>query len=528
MSDPVLQLESLSKTYDGVVALDSVDMTIDAGEIRALCGENGAGKSTLIKCLSGVVAADSGSIRLNGSPLSRGSVALSEAAGIAVLHQESTAFPDLSAVGNVFAGREIRRAAGLLLDHAAMRRETRALLQRLNQEFRVDVPLRELSTAERQMVCMARALSRDCRVLILDEPTASLSGRETETLLRILKELAASGVAVIYVTHRLDEVFSLADSVTVLRDGQHVATSAIGEISKDELISQMVGRLIDTPTRDRTAVVEFARIPRSGAEGLLAKSATESDAASEPALSVKELSADGRFRDVSFDIASGEVVGLAGLVGAGRSEVARAIFGIDDYDSGVITVRGKKVPPNDVAAAISLGLAFVPEDRQHEGLLLDMPIRQNLSLAVLNRMTQFGLIDSRREQALSDRKREELLVKAASDRDLASSLSGGNQQKIVLGKWLATEPSVLILDEPTRGIDVGARQQIHQLIRELADSGEAVLVISSDLPEVLAVSDRILVMRAGMISGELAGDSATQEDVLRLALPVEAEAPAAG
>lgn len=517
MSTSILQLESLSKTYDGVVALDSVDITIEAGEIRALCGENGAGKSTLIKCLSGVVEADSGSIRLNGSLLSHGSVTLSEAAGVAVLHQESTAFPDLSSVSNVFAGREIRRAAGLLLDHAAMRRETRALLRQLNEEFPIDVPLRELSTAQRQMVCMARALSRDCRVLILDEPTASLSARESETLMRILKELAASGVAVIYVTHRLDEVFSLADSVTVLRDGQHVSTTAIDEISKDELISQMVGRSIDTAARHTSNEVSCDS----------SRGNRDTDA-SEPAFSVRELSALGRFHNVSFDISPGEVVGLAGLVGAGRSEVARAIFGIDDYDSGGVTVRGRALPPNDVAAAISFGIAFVPEDRQHEGLLLDMPIRQNLSMAVLKRLTRFGLIDARREQSLSEEKREELFVKAASDRDPASALSGGNQQKIVLGKWLATEPSVLILDEPTRGIDVGARQQIHQLIRELADSGEAVLLISSDLPEVLAISDRTLVMREGTVSGELPGHSATQEDVLRLALPVEAEASAAG
>ena len=519
MSKPILQLESLSKTYDGIVALDSVDMAIEAGEIRALCGENGAGKSTLIKCLSGVVTPDSGTIRLNGSPLSRGSVTQSEAAGIAVLHQESTAFPDLSAVGNVFAGREIRKAAGLLLDHAAMRRETRALLRRLNQEFSIDVALRDLSTAGRQMVCMARALSRDCRVLILDEPTASLSARETDTLLKILKELAASGVAVIYVTHRLDEVFSLADSVSVLRDGQHVGTNAIDGISKDELISQMVGRRIDAAARDRTTATQTG-VSKAGSDW--------NGESLGSGISVKQLCAHGRFQNVSFDISHGEVVGLAGLVGAGRSEVAKAVFGIDQYDSGAVTVRGRKVPPNDVASAIDNGMAFVPEDRQHEGLLLDMRIRQNLSMAVLNRMTRFGLIESRREQHLSGEKQKELLVKAASDFDPARSLSGGNQQKIVLGKWLATEPSVLILDEPTRGIDVGARQQIHELIRDLADSGVAVLLISSDLPEVLAVSDRILVMRSGTISGELPGGQATQEDVLRLALPVEVEASAPG
>jgi rhamnose transport system ATP-binding protein len=482
-----------------------VSLDIRAGEVHALCGENGAGKSTLIKILSGVTRPDAGTVLLDGQPLPLGNVPAAESQGVAVLHQESTVFPDLDAVDNLFVGRELRRLGGLLLDRAAMRQQTRDLLAQLGEKIDPTRPVGELPIAQRQMVAMARALSRRCRLLIMDEPTASLSARETQVLLQLVRQFRAQGVGVLYVSHRLDEVFEIADRVTVLRDGHLVDTRETSTITTNDVIRMMVGR---------EASELVGRHEHPGTVG-------------EPVLTVRGLTRPGVFHDVSFSVRAGEVVALAGLIGAGRSEVARAIFGIDPCDSGTIHIGEIELPRGSVSSAMQHGLALVPEDRQHEGLVLPMGVGANLSLAMLPSLTRAGVIDRTEERELAERQVTDLSIKTAGLEVAAETLSGGNQQKVVLGKWLARRPRVLILDEPTRGVDVGAKAQLHRRIRQLAAEGMATLMISSDLPEVLSISNRILVMRGGRLVGELPGASATPEDVLALALPDRREVAAA-
>ena len=496
MSDLLLQTRDLSKAYGGVQALSEVSMEIRAGEIHALIGENGAGKSTFIKILSGSVPPDRGQIDVGGMALPLAEVSAAEAAGIAVIHQESTAFPHLNTFDNLFIGREPRRFMGFL-DRPRMRRETRALMERLGERFDPHRPLGELSLAQRQMVGIARALLMRSRLLILDEPTASLSARETETLFRLIRQMQAEGTSILYISHRLEEIFALADRVTVFRDGRKVETRPIESVDRGELIRLMVGREVSEGT-----------VPalRPEAEGKFV-------------LEVERLSREGAFRNVSFQVRAGEIVGLAGLVGAGRSEVAETIFGIYAPDSGAVRVSGAPLPPGSVREAVKRGIALVPEDRQQMGLVLPMPVGANLALAVLQSLSRLGLRSFRAENELVERLMREMAVRASSADVPASALSGGNQQKLVLGKWLAASPKALILDEPTRGVDVGAKAEVYRLIRQLAEQGMATLLISSDLPEVLALSDRILVMREGEVSGELAGAEATQERVLALALP---------
>jgi rhamnose transport system ATP-binding protein len=499
---PFIQVEQISKSYGGVVALSGVSIDIAPGEVHALCGENGAGKSTLIKVLSGSVKPDAGRVLVNGTEMRTSDVAASERAGIAVIHQESVAFPHLNAFDNIFVGREPRKMGGLMLDRARMRRETRELLERLGESGAFDParPVGELSVAQRQMVGMARALSQDCRLLIMDEPTASLSERETRVLFNLIRQLKSHGVSILYVSHRLDEIFALSDRVTVFRDGKFVATHPAGALDKDKLIQLMVGReLIAT---DASLSTQAAPRP-----------------AGAPLLEVRNLSRAGAFADVSFQVRAGEIVGMAGLVGAGRSEVARVIFGVDRADAGDVLVDGKPLRGGSVREAMDRDVALVPEDRQHLGLVLQMPVGVNLTLTKLDSLTTFGLISSRKEKALVAELIKDLHVKTASSAAAAQTLSGGNQQKLVVGKWLASRPRVLILDEPTRGVDVGAKAEVHRLVRQLADQGMATLLISSDLPEVLAMSDRILVMRGGRIAGEVSRAEATQEKVLALAIP---------
>lgn len=429
----------------------------------------------------------------NGRPLQLGKVSDAEAAGISVIHQESTAFPDLNAVDNIFVGREIRRPRGWFLDRAAMRGRARSLLDRLDCDIDVERPLAELSVAHRQIVAMARALSHDCRLLIMDEPTASLSSRETDMLLRLCERLRQEGVSILYVSHRLREIFELADRVTVLRDGCQVTTRDISELDQEQLIQLMVGRAVTSE-------------PPS------------SDSKRGPArLKVTKL-CGAAFSDVSFTVHEGEVLGLAGLVGAGRSEVARAIFGIDPYDRGQVEMSGKRIPPHHTGKALQAGLALVPEDRQHEGLVLPMAVRENVSLSVLRELTSAGLIRQRAESELASDLISRLDIRVDRQQAAAATLSGGNQQKVVIAKWLACNPKLLILDEPTRGVDVGSKAQVHELIRRLASEGMATLVISSEIEELRVLCDRILVMCDGRVQGELPG-SASPESILALALP---------
>jgi ABC-type sugar transport system ATPase subunit len=504
---PLIRVENLTKSYAGVRALEDITLHLGAGtiggsgEIHALCGENGAGKSTLIKILSGSVLPDAGAVYIGGRPLHLGSVRAAETAGIAVIHQESVAFPHLSAQDNIFVGREPKRLGGLLLNRVQMLARTRALLARLGEEIDPRRPVGELPLAQRQMVALARALSHRCRFLIMDEPTASLSARETEVLFRIIRQLKADGVSILYVSHRLEEIFQLADRVTVFRDGRHVGTHATDELTQAELIQRMVGREL---------------LPSSGAPARAA-------AAGAVMLEVRHLSRAGAFHDISFQVRRGEIVGMAGLVGAGRSEIAQTIFGMDRPHAGAVTVDGRTLPPGSVQAALRAGVALVPEDRQHLGLVLPMSVSANLTLSVLQRITTLGVLSSARERAIAGKLIEDLHVKTAGPQAAAHTLSGGNQQKLMIGKWLATNPRMLILDEPTRGVDVGAKAEIYRLIRQVAAAGMAVLVISSDLPEILLLSDRVLVLRTGRLAAELAGPEATQERILALAMPAAGE-----
>ena len=495
MNPPFLQVSGLSKAYGGVRALSDVGLSIAPGEVHALLGENGAGKSTFIKCLSGAVRPDGGAARINGDLLPPGDLRAAEAAGVVALHQESTAFPHLNAIDNIFVGREPRRTFGLL-DRPRMEREAKALVDRLGETLDLHRPLEELPLAQRQMVGLARALSHESRLLILDEPTASLSARETQALFRILRQLQSEGVAVLYISHRLEEVYALASRVTVLRDGHLVGTYPLADMGRDELVKRMVGREL--------LAEESLEAPAAGGAVLL---------------DVRGLGRTGQFTDVSFTLRAGEIVGVAGLIGAGRSEVAGAVFGIETPTSGTVAVGGELLPPGSVAAALAHGVALVPEDRQREGLVLPLSVGQNLLLAVQGSLTAAGFRSPGREKAVVAGLMQSLAVKAAGPDAAASTLSGGNQQKLSLGKWLATKPRVLLLDEPTRGVDVGAKAEVYRLIRQLARDGMATLVISSDLPEILALSDRILVMREGRIAGEMLRAGATEEKILALALP---------
>lgn len=491
---PRAELTGLSKNYDGVAALKGVSLTVEAGEVHALVGENGAGKSTLIKILAGSVVPDEGEVHVDGAVMPVGDVRASERAGVAVVHQESTAFLDLSVEDNLFLGQEPR--IGWLTDRRKMRTQARELLAGLGEDLPLGVPLANFSPAQRQMVAIARAVSADCQVLVLDEPTASLSHRESETLHAVVRRLRSQGVGILFVSHRLEEVLDLADRVTVLRDGQWVETQPVSHVTKGSLINAMVGRDLATPT-----MTEDRALP------------------GEPALDLMSLSSTSGFQDVSFSVHSGEIVGLGGLVGAGRSELTRAIFGVDGYSSGKVRVHGRDLARQDVEAAMKAGIALVPEDRQHEGLVLAMSVRENTVLAVRRSLSRFGMIQRRPEQDVAKRESTAMSVKAASLELPVGSLSGGNQQKVVLGKWMATKPQILILDEPTRGIDVGAKAEIHELIQRLAASGTAVLLVSSDMPELLALSHRIIVLREGRVSGELSRSEATEARILSLALP---------
>lgn len=471
------------------MALSEVDLEIQEGEFHALCGENGAGKSTLIQILCGATRPSAGSARFNDRAWPFGSVKECEDFGIATIHQEPVSFPDLDAPDNVFLGREIRN--GPFLRRSEMRARTSTILSALGQNVDLSVPVGKLPMAQRQMVAMARAMVRDCTFLILDEPTASLSATETDALFQVLRSLKQNGVSILYVSHRLDEVFQLADTVTVLRDGKKVSTTAVSGLTKAALIGQMVGREIGPLAHEPNVL---------GAE----------------ALKVENLCLEGAFQNVSLSVRQGEVVGLAGLVGAGRTEVLETVFGIRTPTSGSIAVGGKTVAAGDVPASMEAGIALVPEDRQTHGLIPTMSVRANLTLAAMPTVAPTGWFRGPLETRVANEWTNSLGIKVAHIADPASSLSGGNQQKVVLAKWLLRAPAVLLLDEPTRGVDVGAKAEVHNLIRQLAKQGTAVLVASSDLPELISLCDRILPMRGGQIGPET---PSTESSILEAILP---------
>ncbi|MFF9730457.1 sugar ABC transporter ATP-binding protein [Streptomyces albidoflavus] len=489
--DELLRIENIRKTFPGVVALDSVDFDLRRGEVHVLLGENGAGKSTLIKMLSGAYRPDSGTIYAEGREVRIQSAQDAERLGIATIYQEFNLVPDLTVAENIFLGRQPRRFG--LIDRKKMEADAEELLARVGVQVSPRARVRDLGIARLQMVEIAKALSLDARVLIMDEPTAVLTSEEVEKLFAIVRQLRADGVGIVFITHHLEEIAALGDRVTVLRDGRSVE-QVPASTPEDELVRLMVGRSIDQ------------QYPREHPEQ------------GEPLLTVRGLTRDGVFQDVGFEVRAGEIVGLAGLVGAGRTEVARAVFGADPYDRGSVEVLGRDLPRHDVNAAMTAGLGLVPEDRKGQGLVLDASVQENLGLVTLKAASRGGLVDLKGQRTAAARIAEQLGVRMAGLGQHVRTLSGGNQQKVVIGKWLLADTKVLILDEPTRGIDVGAKVEIYQLMNELTASGHAVLMISSDLPEVLGMSDRVLVMAQGRVAGELAGDAATQDAVMALAV----------
>ena len=488
--EPVIELVGITKQFGAVQALRGVDLSLYPGEVHALVGENGAGKSTLVKILAGIHRPDAGSIKIDGKVVELHNPAQARNAGIAVIHQEPTLFPDLNVAENVFMGRHPRDRFGRV-DWRSMYQEVERLLASLDVRLNVYTPVQGLSVADQQLVEIAKALSLDSRVLIMDEPTAALSAHEVQELFAIARQLRDRGVAILFVSHRLEEIFDLADRVTVFRDGARVATAPIAELSTEEIIRQMVGRSL---------------------ENLYPKSEVE---AGEVVLDVRHLARKATFEDISFQVRRGEIVGFAGLVGAGRTEVARVVFGIDRADSGEIRIGGKPAQIRSPKSAMKYGIAYVPEDRHQHGLIMDFSIARNMTLPVLLRQTTvLGLMNYRRERKVAQDYSRQLQVRSAGIDQLVRALSGGNQQKVVLAKWLITNPSVLILDEPTRGIDVGSKAEVHRIISELAGKGLAIILISSDLPEVLAMADRVLVMHEGRIAAEFAHAEVDQEKVM--------------
>jgi rhamnose transport system ATP-binding protein len=486
---PVLKIENVSKSFPGVKALDDVHFEVLPGEVHALLGENGAGKSTLIKIISGVYRPDEGSVSVLDKDVSFQSPLEAQAAGIATIYQELLLFPALSVAENIFMGHPPLTRSGTV-DWQAMRQETEDLLASLDiHDLEPTEIVGGLSIGNRQRVEIAKALSRDARILIMDEPTAALTEADVERLFDIVRRLRDRGVGIIYISHRLEEVFELADRVTVLRDGGFVGTSPVAEISKDDLISMMVGRTIET---------------------LFPKVTVEPG---EIVLKVEALNRLPLTLDVSFSIRAGEIVGLAGLVGSGRSELAQAIFGVLPADSGDVILNGQKVGIQNPRHARELGIAYVPEDRGTQGLIRPMTLRENVSLAVLEHLTWGRFIDSQRERSLVEEAIQRFAIRASSSEQVVNKLSGGNQQKAVIAKWLATEPKLLIMDEPTRGVDVGAKAEIHRLMGKLVERGLAILMISSELPEILGMSDRILVMREGRLVAEFSREEADQEEI---------------
>jgi rhamnose transport system ATP-binding protein len=498
---PLLELRSAAKSFGAVKALIDGSVTLHPGEAHALLGENGAGKSTLVKILAGVHHPDSGELLVEGAPVTFSGPADAKAAGIAIIYQEPTLFPDLSVAENIFMGRQpVGRARSI--DRRAMNAEARAIFGRLGVVLDPARPARGLSVADQQIVEIAKALSLDAKVLVMDEPTAALTSVEVQRLFDVMRTLRSHGAAVLFISHRLEEVYACCQRVTIMRDGRFVRTAPIEDVTIDDIIRSMVGRELDS---------------------LFPKSDT---APGEVVLEVEGLAREKAFSDISFTVRRGEIVALAGLVGAGRTEVARAIFGIDRRTAGSVRVLGKELPPGSPQAAMRAGVALVPEDRRQQGLVMEMGIDQNVALASLGRLRRFGLIRRSSERALATTWAQRLQLKFGRLKNPVATLSGGNQQKVVLGKWLARTPALLIVDEPTRGIDVGTKAEVHRLIDQLCADGTAVLMISSELPEVLGMADRVLVLHEGRMTAELSRSEATEDAVMRAASGIPAEVAA--
>jgi rhamnose transport system ATP-binding protein len=489
MATPLLALDGVSKAFGAVAALHDVHLDLYEGEAHGLVGENGAGKSTLVKILAGVHAPDSGTLTFDERPLRLSRPADARDAGIAVIYQEPTLFPDLSVAENIFIGRQPLRSLRRV-DTTLMRTRAVELFDRLGVRLDPDRPARGLSIADQQLVEIAKAISLDARVLVMDEPTAALSGVEVQRLFAVARALRDAGTAVLFISHRFDEVFALCQRITVMRDGRWVSTDQAADLTVDQVVRRMVGRDVS------------AMYPK------------QDTAVGEPRLEVRGLTRHGVFSDVSFTVRGGEIVALAGLVGAGRSEVSRAIFGVDRADAGEVYVDGRRLPKGDTRAAIKAGVALVPEDRRQQGLVMELSVERNATLPRRWSLAHAGLLFGGSERRAARTWSQRLQVKAARLSDPVSTLSGGNQQKVVLAKWLATRPRLLIVDEPTRGIDIGTKAEVHRLLSQLAADGVAVLMVSSELPEVLGMADRVLVMHEGRLAADIPRDQADEQSVM--------------
>ena len=495
MSNSVIELSQIEKEYPGVKPLDRVDFAVQPGEIHALLGENGAGKSTLIRVMGGAVKPNAGTINYLGKPVSWQSPKEARAAGIHVIHQELALFPELSVAENILVDAQPRGPFGLISNRARHDRAAE-ILGELGVTISTHVKVDELPLADQQMVEIAKALVGKVRLLVLDEPTAVISGHEVDLLFANMRRLRNEGVGIVYVSHRLEEIFEIADRVTILKDGQVVDTCTVGEITREEMITKMVGRRLSQifPAR-RTAPADGPDI-----------------------LTVRNLQAGPRVRDVSLNVKAGEIVGVAGMVGSGRTEVAEAIFGTRSVDGGTIDFEGKPFAKKAPKDAISSGLGFLTENRKDEGLFLGLPISANIMAPDLRSVTRFGLIDQAKERALAKRQISDFSVATPSPDIKVGNLSGGNQQKVLFSRWSRIADRLLILDEPTRGVDIGAKVEIYRIVRQLADSGVAVLMISSELPEIVGLSDRVVVMAQGHVVGEVAGEALSEEAIMDLAV----------
>lgn len=495
----MLSIDGICKSFPGVKALENVSFRVEPGEIHALVGENGAGKSTLTKIIAGAQPADAGTIRFDGVVTEWKSPATAKAAGIHVIYQEFVLFPHLTVGENIFLGHERRNAFGLI-DYKKTREEASKLLRRLGINIDPDLWASELTVAEQQMLEIAKALVHEVKFLILDEPTAVISGKETDLLFGLLRKLRAEGVAVLYISHRMDEIFELCDRVTVLKDGCHVATVPISHVDHDGLVGMMVGRDLRELFPPKAAL---SGTPR-------------------PVLRARDISIDGFVKSASIDLNAGEVTALAGMVGAGRTELAMALFGGIEMDAGEIELEGRTYHRMSPALAISEGMGFLTEDRKSQGLAMQLDVAANISVPDLASISRFGFISHRKERAIARTEIENYRIACRGPGNPVANMSGGNQQKVLVARWARTARKVIILDEPTRGVDIGAKAEIYRIIRELANRGLAVLIISSELPEVIGLADRVVVMREGVVTGEVLATDATEEGIIALATKSQA------
>lgn len=489
----ILEMKGITKTFPGVKALNNVNLSIKPGTVHALMGENGAGKSTLMKILLGIYSEYEGSIIYQGKKQKIKNVKQALDLGISMIHQELTFIENMTIAENIHLGKEpsIRK---IWIHEKRMLKSTKELLSRINLPLDPKTLMKDLSVSEKQMVEIAKAISYESKIIIMDEPTSAISDREVEKLFNIINELKKNGVAIIYISHKMDEIFKISDKITILRDGGYIGTYNANNLTIEKLVSLMVGRQLNDLFPPKNTVL------------------------GEEVINISNLNKKGSFENISFNVHKGEIVGIAGLMGAGRTEVVNSIFGLELLDSGEIKINGKKVKIKSPADALNAGISLVSEDRKQIGLILPLSVRENMTLSILPFVSKFSLISKERESKIVDEFIKELSIKTPNKEQLVKNLSGGNQQKIVIAKSLLKDPNVIILDEPTRGIDIGAKTEIYNLIIKLAEQGKAVIIVSSELTEILGLSDRILVMHEGKITGELSKDEANQENIMKLAV----------